>query len=230
MPANPGVVMRQPHISRYVIRGVLTLIPLWVTWIVVAYLFRQLSKVGLPWVRVLASRIDEDAPTIARWLLEPWFQNLLAVLLTLLALYFIGLLVSQVVGRRLVHLFESLVERVPGIQTIYGSVKKLLSALQQKPDGVQRVVLIDFPSPELRAVGFVTRTFRDSHSGRELASVYVPTTPNPTSGYLEIVPVDKLYPTAWTMDEAMNFIVSGGAVAPDDVAFDRTVDADKPVA
>ncbi|MBT8136011.1 MAG: DUF502 domain-containing protein [Gammaproteobacteria bacterium] len=212
---------RQPHIRRYLISGVLTLIPLWVTWVVVSIVFRQLSRVGLPWVRVVAGRIDEDAPLLAQLLLQPWFQSVLAVVLTLFSIYLLGLLVSQVVGRRLVTMFESIVARVPGIQTIYGSVKKLIAALQRKPDGVQRVVLIEFPSPQMRAVGFVTRTFTDPESRIELAAVYVPTTPNPTNGFVEIVPVEKLIPTPWTMDEAMNFIVSGGTAGPDTVLFNR---------
>lgn len=212
---------RQPHIRRYLISGVLTLIPLWVTWLVVSFVFRQLSRIGLPWVRVLAGRIDEDAPVVAQLLLQPWFQSLLAVLLTLFSIYLLGLLVSQVVGRRLMMTFESIVARVPGIQAIYGSVKKLIGALQRKPDGVQRVVLIEFPSPQMRAVGLVTRTFTDPVSGVELAAVYVPTTPNPTNGFVEIVPVEKLVPTTWSMDEAMNFIVSGGTAGPERVPFDR---------
>mgnify|MGYP001548759333 CR=1 FL=1 len=60
---------------------------------------------------------------------------------------------------------------------------------------------------------------REQGTGRELAAVYVPTTPNPTSGYLEIVPVEKITPTDWTVDQAMSFIISGGAVAPDTIPF-----------
>jgi uncharacterized membrane protein len=86
--------------------------------------------------------------------------------------------------------------------------------LSTKPAGTQRVVLIDFPSPELKSIGFVTRVFVDA-GGRELAAVYVPTTPNPTGGYLEIVPVEKLVATDWSMDQAMAFLLSGGAVGPD---------------
>ena len=93
------------------------------------------------------------------------------------------------------------------MQTIYGSTKKLLSVLQQKPEKLQRVVLIEFPSPEMKTVGFVTRIMKDQTSGKELAAVYVPTTPNPTSGYLEIVPVEKLISTDWTVEEAMTFII-----------------------
>ena len=104
---------------------------------------------------------------------------------------------------------------------MYGSVKKLIGVLQKKPDNIERVVLINFPHSKMKAVGLVTRTLVDSHTGQELAAVYVPTTPNPTGGYLQIVPVDELVSTDWTMDEAMTFIISGGAIAPDNIQYEN---------
>ena len=71
----------------------------------------------------------------------------------------------------------------------------------------------------MKSIGFVTRVIREQGTGRELAAVYVPTTPNPTSGYLEIVPMEKITPTDWNVDQAMSFIISGGAVAPDSIPF-----------
>ena len=210
---------RSLHIQRYLFSGIITLIPLWITWLVFEYAFKQLSRLGMPWVRVFSRRLQDGYPSLAQWLLEPWFQNILAVFIMLIGLYLVGWIVNHVVGRRLLNTFEALVQRLPMIQNVYGLVKKLISALQKKPDEVQRVVLIEFPSPEMKTVGFVTRTLRDKSTGKQLAAVYVPTTPNPTSGYLEIVPVDKLVSTDWSIDEAMNFIISGGAVAPDQVPY-----------
>ena len=74
----------------------------------------------------------------------------------------------------------------------------------------------------MKAVGLVTRVFVDARNGREYAAVYVPTTPNPTSGYLEIVPIEDLTPTDWSMDQAMTFIISGGTIAPDTMQFDKS--------
>jgi uncharacterized membrane protein len=74
----------------------------------------------------------------------------------------------------------------------------------------------------MKTVGFVTRTLQDADTGRTLVAVYVPTTPNPTSGYLEIVPLEKVISTSWTMDEAMTFIISGGAVAPPTMNYDKS--------
>jgi uncharacterized membrane protein len=125
------------------------------------------------------------------------------------------------VGQRLLRWFEALIARVPLANVIYTSARKLLDMLETKPGSTQRVVLIDFPHRDMKSVGLVTRVIREEGSGRELAAVYVPTTPNPTSGYLEIVPVELLTPTDWTVDQAMSFIISGGAVAPDAMPFTR---------
>ena len=76
----------------------------------------------------------------------------------------------------------------------------------------------------MKTVGFVTKILTDKHTGQKLAAVYVPTTPNPTSGYLEIVPLENLISTNWSMDDAMTFIVSGGAVAPDDMYYSKSAE------
>jgi hypothetical protein len=71
----------------------------------------------------------------------------------------------------------------------------------------------------MKSVGLVTRVMTDQDTHRKLAIVYVPTTPNPTSGYLEVVPLERVVPTDWTLDEAMNFVISAGAVAPDRIRY-----------
>ena len=146
-------------------------------------------------------------------------QTAIALLATLAVILLSGVMARRVVGQRVLRWFEALIRRIPLANTIYGSARQLLDILQTKPDGTQRVVLIDFPHTEMKSVGFVTRVMREQGTGRELAAVYVPTTPNPTSGYLEIVPVEKMTPTDWTVDQAMSFIISGGAVAPDTIPF-----------
>ena len=205
--------------KRNFISGMVTIIPLWITWLLFEFVFRQLSKFGKPLVRTVSIDLHEDAPLLAKLLMHPWFIDVLAVAVVVLGIYCLGWLASRVIGRRVLNAMESLVERLPLIQTVYGSVKKLVTVLQTKPDNVERVVLIDFPHASMKAVGLVTRTFTDANTGRQLAAVYVPTTPNPTSGYLEIVPIEELVSTDWSIDQAMNFIISGGAIAPGNVPF-----------
>lgn len=213
------------RLRRYVITGILVILPIWVTWLVFEFLFRLVARAGGPWVERLAGALAEQAPGLAAWLEKPWVQVLAAAILTVAALYLLGWAVTRVVGRKIVELFDRLVEKIPLVQTIYGSTKKLLTVLQQRPDRVQRVVLIEFPSPAMKTVGFVTRTFRDKDTGEELAAVYVPTTPNPTSGYLEIVPLASVISTDWTMNDAMAFIISGGAAGPEQMTYSRRAEA-----
>jgi len=223
--------MSRPLRARtYLLTGTLTAIPLLITVLVFDFVLGLLSRFGTPWARTLAKALSEHSPQAAQWLVHPWFQNALSVLFTLAALYVLGWLASKVLGRRLVAAFDAVMERLPMIKTVYGATKKLVNTLNTKPDKVQRVVLIDFPSPEMKTIGFVTRILADERTGEELAAVYVPTTPNPTSGYVEIVPVRKLTPTDWSLEQAMSFIVSGGSVAPESVAYSAAPEAPgKPV-
>ncbi len=221
--------MRIPHLQRYLITGLLTVFPIWLTWVVFEFVLRQLSRLGAPIVDALFIGLSRLTPGSARLLNIEWLQFVLAVLLTLGFLYSLGWLASLVIGKRLLAALDGLIGRIPLVQSLYSGTKKLLTVLQAKPEGTQRVVLIDFPHTEMKAVGFVTRVIKEEGSGRELAAVYVPTTPNPTSGYLEVVPVEKITPTDWSVDQAMAFIISGGAVSPEHIPFTPPAARGEPV-
>jgi uncharacterized membrane protein len=207
------------RLQRLFLTGLLTLLPIWLTWVVVKFVFGLLSDISRPLIGPALHSIALNDPTRWAWLDDPWVQTALAVLATVAVVLLSGWLARRVFGQRLLRWFEALVSRIPLASTVYGSARKLFDILQTQPDGTQRVVLIDFPHRGVKAVGFVTRILREDGTGRELAAVYVPTTPNPTGGYLELVPVEDLTPTDWSVDQAMTFIISGGAVAPDRIPF-----------
>jgi uncharacterized membrane protein len=210
--------MRPLYVQRYLLTGLLTFIPIWLTWVVFKSIFSLLSQVNLPWISAVFDALGNAFPDSLGRLNQGWLISLLAFVVTVVALYAMGFAANRVFGRRLLGAFERLIDRIPIAHSIYGGAKKLMGMLQSKPSGTQRVVLIDFPSPELKSVGFVTRVFRDAN-GTELAAVYVPTTPNPTGGYLEIVPLSRLIATDWSVDQAMAFILSAGAAGPDTLPF-----------
>jgi uncharacterized membrane protein len=210
---------RASGIGRTILIGFFTVAPLWVTWLVFDFLLGILAGMGTPLLRAAARAVMPFSETLAVWLLDSDFQKLVAVLLTLAALYGIGAFASLVLGKKLLEVFEAMLGRLPLVQTIYGGTKRFLQSLRKPPATGQRVVLISFPTPEMKAVGFVTKVMKDADSGRELAAVYVPTSPNPTSGYIEIVPLDEVVQTDWTMEEAMSFVMTGGANAPERIRF-----------
>jgi len=209
------------NLQTNLLAGFLTIIPLLVVWFVFDFLFNLLSEVGRPVANALTVFLDQNVPALTPLLHNPYVEWIVAVLAALIVLYTIGAAASRVIGLRIISYFERLIQRIPIVETIYSATKKLVAALQQKPDGVERVVLIEFPHPAMHALGLVMKTFSDATTGAELAAVYVPTTPNPTSGYLEIVPVKDLIATDLTLDQAMTMIVSGGAIGPDRLTLQR---------
>ncbi|HET9482875.1 MAG TPA: DUF502 domain-containing protein [Xanthomonadales bacterium] len=222
-PPPPSLLRRIKalRLERYFLTGVLTLMPIWLTWVVFKFVFVLLSGISKPWIAVAFDPIAQGFPALFGWLGEDWLQSSIALVATLVFIYGVGWAANRVIGQRLIEAIELAIERIPLVKTIYGGTKKLLDLMQTKPEGVQRVVLIDFPHREMKAVGLVTRTLRDERTGAQYAAVYVPTTPNPTSGYLEIVPIERVTPTDWSFDQAMAFIISGGAIAPENLRYEN---------
>lgn len=221
MDETPRRPFYHANFQRYLLAGLLTITPLIAVWLVFNFFLNTLSTFGQPLAVPLTDFIDQSAPGATPWLANGTVRYVIAVVVALLALYTIGAVASRVVGQRFIGVFERVIARIPLVETIYSAVKKLVDVMQQKPGSAQRVVLVDFPGDGLKAIGFVMRVFDDSRTGEELAAVYVPTAPNPTSGYLQIVPLAKLIPTDMATDQAMTMILSGGAVSPDRMSIAR---------
>lgn len=136
--------------------GFFTVAPLWVTWLVFDFLFSMLAQTGAPFLRGAARGLRPFSGILADWLINSDVQYVLAALVTLVGLYGVGLLTSMVLGQHLIAFLERQFERLPLVQTIYGATKLFLQSLQKPPLTGHRVVLINFPSPEMKAVGFIT--------------------------------------------------------------------------
>lgn len=217
-------------ITRHIITGVLTVIPLFVTVWIVWFVVDMLIWTGRPATLALSGMVRPTSPEVADLILAGWFQSGLALLLVLIFLYVLGRVANAVVGRRFLGMVDRLVDAVPLARTIYGATRTLIRSMGG--DGVaagQRVVLIEFPSRDMRVVGIVTRIFPATEDQPELATVYVPTTPNPTSGFVEIVPTSRLTWLDWSKNDAMAFIVSGGSMSPDTFPINWPEDIRRPI-
>ena len=202
-------------LQRNIIAGILIVIPIWVTVWAIKFLIDLLVQFGRPMAAQLADWLSPTSPGLAALSQAAWFLDTVAVLVVLVVLLLLGVVGRQVIGRQILASFDALMARIPLVHSIYGATRKLIQTMQAKPAGQQSVVLIEFPSPGMKAVGLLTRTFTDPATGEAIAAVYVPTTPNPSSGYVELVPAASLIPLDWTVNEALTFIISGGAVAPE---------------
>lgn len=214
------------HPNRYVLTGIVTVIPILVTIFVVSFFVDLLSNIGRPKVLIVANAVKPLSPELARALLEtPWLQSMLAVVLTIVMFYLLGWGVSRLLGRQILAAVEEWLERIPLVTTVYGATKQMIDAFRSEKGRAQRVVLVEFPHSRMKAVGFVTHEMTDEVDGTRLAAVYVPTAPNPTGGYLEIVPIDELVTLDWSVDEAMTFVISGGTTAPETIRYRRGAEA-----
>jgi uncharacterized membrane protein len=212
---NPVIARGLRSLQRNVLAGIITVGPLFVTWLIFSFVLGSLAKAGLPAVQLLESIFPEQ------WLARPVMQSVLAVLLTLAVLYVLGRVTSLVIGRQAFGLFESLLERLPFVAKVYSSVRQLIDSMLAKKDTNQRVVLVDFPIAGQKSIGFLTRTMVDSNTGEELAAVLLPNAINPTSAFLQLLPLSRVTLTDLTMEQAMSMLMTGGAVAPERIAFSQ---------
>jgi uncharacterized membrane protein len=203
------------NLQRSILAGIITVGPLFVTYLIFSFLLGELAKAGLPLVRLLTAIFPEQ------WLGQAWLQPLLAVVLTLVVLYVVGQVTSLVIGRQAFNLFEALLDRLPVVAKIYSSVRQLIDTMMAKNESGQRVVLVDFPIAGQKSIGFLTRTMKDSTTGMELAAVLLPNAINPTSAFLQVLPLERVVETDLTMEQAMSMLMTGGAVCPDTLRFTR---------
>lgn len=198
--------------------GLVIVLPLLITIWLLKILFNLVHGLSTPFIlRILtlmrAPLVDDPAFTT-------YLAPLIGVAATLILILLVGALTTNFLGRQIVAAFDRLMLRIPLIKAIYGASRQLLDALNQKTDSFQRVVMVEYPRPGLYTIGFMARegtTLRPAGEGRSLAGyslIFLPTTPNPTSGWLVAIPDRDVIPLDMSIEEGIKTIVSGGLVLP----------------
>lgn len=135
--------------------------------------------------------------------------------LTVLMIFAVGLFTSHIVGKKLFDFFGNLVSKIPFVNLIYKSIKDVSTSLSKKStDGFSKVVLVRFPTNDVWSIGFITNDEITIDKDNQVA-VFIPTTPNPTNGFLVLVDPDKVKESKLTIDEAVKTIISMGSVGSD---------------
>lgn len=144
----------------------------------------------------------------------------LGLVIVFVVLTAVGALAAGMLGRWAMGLFESILARMPVIRSIYGAIKQIIETiLKQQSDAFRQVVLFEYPRRGSWAIGFITGTTLgevQNLTEDEVVNVFLPTTPNPTSGYLLFIPKKELVMLSMTVEEGIKMVVSGGIVTPDD--------------
>jgi uncharacterized membrane protein len=165
------------------------------------------------WIEPLHNTI---VPVVLR---DVRYSEFIFVLIFILAL---GALLRFFLARSLIHAFEKLLSKIPLIRPVYSGLKQLTSAfsinIQDEKQSFKQVVLVEFPRKGMYSIGFLTSEFHQTLSPNKsmrFFSVFIPTTPNPTSGYFIVVPEAELITSELTRQEAMALIISGGIIQPE---------------
>jgi uncharacterized membrane protein len=195
------------HLRRYLIAGLLIWLPLGVTVLVVRLLVGTMDQTLL----LLPERFRPDT-------LLGFHIPGLGLVLTVLVVLATGMLVANLFGRRLVALWERLLARIPLVRSIYMAVKQLAETMfSSGGQSFRKVLLIEYPRQGLWTLAFQTGTGvgeAQRKTGREVVNVYVPTTPNPTSGFFLMVPVEDVVELDMSVDDGLKMIISMGVVVP----------------
>ena len=204
------------HVRTHFVRGLLLVLPAIITLWLLRILFGAVSDNVTPWILRALSAID--VAWVSDWHAR-FVVPLVGLVLTLLLIYLIGLLAANLVGKRVLSWFEGGILKIPFIKSIYGGARQLLDAFDVGGAGTfTRVVLVEYPRAGVFTVGFVTSEVAvdvptSTGSARALM-VFLPTTPNPTSGWLAIIPERDIVDLNVSIEEGVKLIVSGGIVRP----------------
>ncbi len=147
-----------------------------------------------------------------------WYWSLLALLLAALLITGVGVLAQYYIGMRMIEWLDTLMMNVPLLNKFYAAIKQINEAFAGSKTSFKTVVLVEFPAAGSYSVGFITSETKSTlvkAQGKDLIGVFVPTTPNPTSGFLILVPEEKVTKLDMSVADGVKYIVSLGAIAPD---------------
>lgn len=194
-------------LRRYIMAGLLVWLPLGVTILVVKMLVDLMDRSLL----LLPARYQ---PEQMLGMHIPGLGVIVAVTVVLTT----GIVVANLFGRKLVAAWESLLARIPLVRSVYSAVKQIAETMfSANGQSFRKVLLVEYPRKGLWTVAFQTGTEvgeAQRKTGREVINIYVPTTPNPTSGFFLMVPKDEVVELDMSVDEGLRMIISMGAVVP----------------
>jgi len=196
--------------KRYFIAGLLVVVPLYLT----IYIFSLI--VG--YMDTLLNYLPESMqPDVYLKFHIPG----LGVIFTIVVIFLMGLLATNLMGKKLVEIGDNILDRIPFFRSIYKPLKQFMETfLVTGYSGFRRVVLVEFPSKGMYSVGFLTGVAAgevQSKTKEKVVNVFLPTTPNPTTGFYILIPEKDIIPLEMSVEDAFKLIITGGMVSPENV-------------
>jgi len=209
-----GILARlREWMGRYFVAGLLVCAPIGITLWSIAWVVQRLDNLVLPHLLRLVLPSSQDPPQLP----------FVGAIVTLLVIMLLGVAVRHLFGMEVVRLWERLLQRVPVARSIYAGVKQLLEAIFVSSEAVSfnRVVLLEYPRKGLYAIAFSTGPARgivQKATPKRMINCFVPTTPNPTSGFYILAPEDELIEVNLSVEDAFKLVMSAGLVNPERLA------------
>lgn len=188
------------HLKGTFIAGLFVVIPIGITIFILSFLFNFTDGILGSYLDTLFSIITGHELHVPG----------LGIVTGAVVIYLAGLLATNVLGNQLLKLGDDLMARIPLVKSIYSSSKQLIKVFKEGKSSYRRAVFVDWPRPGVKAVGFVTAEV--VRAGERLVVVYIPTMPNPTSGFALFFREEDVTDSGMSVEEAVKFVVSGGAV------------------
>lgn len=194
------------RLRNYFISGLLFWLPLGVTIILIKFFLESIDDIfPTQYLPEILFSLKTDFPGAG-------------VFWTIVVIFVTGIFVNNLIGRKVVKLWEKALNKIPGFRGIYGALKQLSSTiLDTSKDSFKKVVLVEYPRIGMWTIAFQTGNYSgevEKKIGQEIINIYVPTTPNPTSGFFIFVPKKDIIELDLTIDEAFKLIISTGVVEP----------------
>jgi uncharacterized membrane protein len=217
---------KHPRIRRimgFLLKGLAAILPVMGTVWLLVLIYKVLLKVG----DVIISRIimilngfrwylRDRSMSFHEWDFDFIGSNFVRFLIPVFLLLLIGCIVASKPGHRFLHLMDQAMQRIPYLGYIYSALKQFVDAVKDLGGErkFQSVAYVEFPRPGCRMLSFVTGNYHDPQTGRDVTTVFIPTSPNPMTGFVIIVDDDKVEDSEMSLEEATKMILSAGLVAP----------------
>jgi len=195
-----GLVLH--HLRGKFIAGLFVVVPAGITLFILKYLFNFADGILGSWLDALFTAITGKESHVPG----------LGMLTGAIIIYLTGMVATNVFGKRILYWVDRLVEKIPLVKSIYTSSKQLTKVFQEGKTSYRRAVFVEWPRKGVRAIGFVTAEVE--RDGERFVVVYVPTMPNPTSGFALFFREDEVFDSGMSVEEAVKFVVSGGVMIP----------------
>lgn len=184
------------HLRNKLLLGILMLVPLIATVLILVWAFNSVDNILQPIIR------------------STWGVNFpgIGVAIVLVLAYIAGIIASSILGRKVISFIEGYLDRLPVFGQLYRGIRQIIrSFAEPRQTGFMQVVFIEYPRKGIHSLGFITNELHDT-SEEKFYTVFIPTSPNPTSGFMEVVREEEIIKTNISVDEALRVVVSAGRV------------------